>query len=505
MATKSSDSRAAAGARRRRWRAPALAVALAAPLVAGSCAEPPGRGLPPGRVLVLGLDGATWDVILPMIEAGELPNLRAVWERSIRGVLRTRRPVESPVVWTTVFTGKLPEEHGVVSWEQSQASYRRVRALWEMTTARGLRTDVLNVPGSWPPDPVAGVMLSGFPIPDASRIGTGAVLGIDDLGDERTPGAYRLSAGEIAERFEALADGEWSPWFAGRSIGPGMHGVLRIKRLDARRLYASPYYRTDGGLGIAQPPEILATLRDELGADYIAEGPGWSLFDRPETPGYLYEHLLQVFDLQCRTAERFAAGDWDLFIYVATLIDRVSHPYWAYFHPEDYRDVDPLQVERHGDTVRESYRESDRRLGSLLAAARGEYYLVVASDHGFQSYRGEDGRKHVGDHALEGIYLVSGPGIGGEEGGEAVIEDVGPTVLHLLGLPLGRDMRGAVIPEVRRAVGREPERIATWEDAARDGRAGAVDAATWEQLRSLGYVSGPAPEPEPTEEDGEPE
>ncbi|RMF23618.1 MAG: hypothetical protein D6760_05025, partial [Deltaproteobacteria bacterium] len=73
------------------------------------------------------------------------------------------------------------------------------------------------------------------------------------------------------------------------------------------------------------------------------------------------------------------------------------------------------------------------------------------------------------------------------------IDDVTPTVLYLLGLPVARDMTGRVIPEVAAQVGRESLAIASYEAGHRTGSDVPVDRKTWEQLRALGYVDGAPP------------
>ena len=67
----------------------------------------------PPRVAVLALDGGTWDLLGPYMERGLLPNLAGLRERGAAGPLQSIRPSSSPVVWTTVATGKMPRKHGI--------------------------------------------------------------------------------------------------------------------------------------------------------------------------------------------------------------------------------------------------------------------------------------------------------------------------------------------------------------------------------------------------------
>ncbi len=446
------------------------------------------------QVMVLGIDGATWDVMKPLIDAGELPNLAKLYARGIHGVLQSRPPALSPVVWTTMFTGRPWQEHGVRDWKTSQSQHRKVAAVWEMSSARGLVTDVFNVPGSWPPVPVNGVMFSGFPI-SGSTVGgnTGFVLEKRNIDSGKLASLHRGNLEAIRREAARLEPGQWSPWFeATMPNRASLTGIMRIKRLrEGGKFYISPFYRTDDGLEVTYPAALRKNVREKLSAPYIPEGPGWSKYAEEDTPEYLAEHLAQVFELQGEAAKLYAPEDWDLFIYVMTLVDRVSHPYWAYAFPDGYKDLDAAKAARYSGAVAQSYRKSDAQLGELLAAAGGDPYVIIVSDHGFQQPR--DMTKHVGAHHFDGVYLVAGPKLHGSDGGRRFIEDVGPTILYLLGMPVAQDMAGKVVPEVVAQVGREPATIASYERNGRESTEEPVDESTWEQLKGLGYVEGDAP------------
>lgn len=463
-------------------------------------------------VLVFGIDGATWDVIDPLIEAGQLPNLAALRARSVHGVLESQLPASSPVVWSTIFTGKQPHQHGVRDWTRSQSTHRRVKALWELTSEAGLVTHVNNVPSTWPPIPIHGHMLSGFPL-SGSTIGSGTGELVDlEVGPEAAEPAQ--PSPEVAANLEAirahasgLADGEWSAWFDGTDPDhPGARGRLRVRRVNAGRVYVSPIYRSDDELVCSYPAEWQDEVAARLDQAYVPEGPGWSQHAEGDVVTVLHEHLTQVAELQTAAALLSAQGDWDLFIYVSTLVDRTSHPYWPYMHPEAYPELDPALVAAHGQRVVEAYRETDRQLGRFLELLPPEAYVVIVSDHGFESDEKGEKDELEGIHHEDGIYLVAGPGIAPGEGPRTRIEDTGPTVLHLLGLPVAADMLGEVFPGVAEAELGHPLRVVETFETARRYRGEdppraqgpvadeAVDDSTWKQLRDLGYVDGASPE-----------
>ena len=69
-------------------------------------------------VLVLGIDGFEWSVVLPLLAEGRMPTLAALMERGVVGKLSTLDPTVSPRLWTTIATGKLPEDRKSVVWER---------------------------------------------------------------------------------------------------------------------------------------------------------------------------------------------------------------------------------------------------------------------------------------------------------------------------------------------------------------------------------------------------
>ncbi len=128
------------------------------------------------KVLIVGLDGATFDVLNPMMDAGRMPNLRAFLDRGTSGVLESTKPPITPAAWTTFMTGKTPGTHGIVDFERydvhtnslsfnSTQSVSHVRTLWQILGDKGLKVGAINVPMTYPPMPVNGFMITGFETP----------------------------------------------------------------------------------------------------------------------------------------------------------------------------------------------------------------------------------------------------------------------------------------------------------------------------------------------------
>lgn len=126
------------------------------------------------RVLVLGLDGATWDVLRPLMDAGTMPQLRAFVERGVSAPLPSTKPPITPAAWMTFLTGRQPGSHGVVDFERYDPATNRLSFNSTFTTDRsatlpailarhGLKTGWIHVPMCYPAVATpGGFMISGF-------------------------------------------------------------------------------------------------------------------------------------------------------------------------------------------------------------------------------------------------------------------------------------------------------------------------------------------------------
>lgn len=130
------------------------------------------------KAIILGLDGATWDVLLPRIERGEMPHLAALLQQGAWGGLRSTTPPFSAQAWVSLCTGKNQARHGVVDfWERSpgaplterrtfvSSSLVRGETVWQTVGRHGRQVGVVNVPVTYPPAPVQGYLVSGFLTP----------------------------------------------------------------------------------------------------------------------------------------------------------------------------------------------------------------------------------------------------------------------------------------------------------------------------------------------------
>jgi predicted AlkP superfamily pyrophosphatase or phosphodiesterase len=122
----------------------------------------------PEKLLLFGIDAIGWDVLLPLIESGELPTIETLYRQGVSARMKTLDPTVSVVLWTTIATGLLPERHGIDNWlaQSSDASgqqaitsdKRSAHAFWNLTGSK--RVSVVNWWATWPVEPVNGLMIS---------------------------------------------------------------------------------------------------------------------------------------------------------------------------------------------------------------------------------------------------------------------------------------------------------------------------------------------------------
>ena len=126
------------------------------------------------RVVILGLDGATFTLLDPLL-LGRLPNLGLLMREGVHGPLRSTIHPLTPAAWTSAVTGLNPGKHGIFDFrrrrpgsyalEPVNARRRDGAPLWSLLSDMGRRVGVFNVPMTYPPEPVNGFMVSGMDTP----------------------------------------------------------------------------------------------------------------------------------------------------------------------------------------------------------------------------------------------------------------------------------------------------------------------------------------------------
>lgn len=433
-------SRAVAARRGRRWtRAAAMALAAAATfaalagIVVGCAREAPSVER---RLILVGIDSMDWQLTQKLLAEGKLPNLARLAASGVSCPLRTIEPlVKSPVIWTTIATGKLPEKHGISDAlapdgkSLMTSNVRTARTLWDILGEAGRTVAVVGWYVTWPAEPVNGVLVTdyfrfvpgeGRPFPEKLTHPAALLSEIDSL---------RVVAEDVPD--DAVR----------RLATP----TAALSRADALRLPLEERFLEMRFL--PKLPSELVSLRDFMAGDMTYMG--------------VSRHLMET-----RPTEFFA-------VYLRGL-DSACHTFWAAAHPGEVGfAVSQTEQRVFGETVERYYRRADEMLGELLAAYGDGATVLVCSDHGFRGPGPDRLPGGIGDHGPVGVLFLSGEGVkAGELLGEHHVRDIAPTILALFGLPVGADMDGAVIadamtPEFLR---RHPARsIPTHERESRGG------------------------------------
>lgn len=120
----------------------------------------PEQPAPTPRLVLIGVDGGSWNLIDPMLAAGRLPNLETLRGRGVTAELSSLLPLNSPTVWTSIATGRNPQVHGVSFFYDNRDSVQ-VPTVWERLAAAGLRVGLYDYLVTWPPRNLPG----GFVVP----------------------------------------------------------------------------------------------------------------------------------------------------------------------------------------------------------------------------------------------------------------------------------------------------------------------------------------------------
>jgi Tfp pilus assembly protein PilF len=423
---------------------------------------------PPRPVLFIGLDAADWMILDRLMARGALPNLAALKARSAWADIVSEEPMLSPILWTSIATGKRPEKHGILEFTTRDpatgrelpvtADKRRVKALWNILSAFGRRTAVLGWWATHPAEWVDGVLVS-------ERVG------------------YQLF---------------------------GLSGAFA----DAPGL-VSPFPTPAPAAGMTRAADVgFDRVRPLVNVSRAEFDRAWEEGARAKDPfadplNHLRAILASTGTVRDLALDLLRRGPWDLMAPYFEGTDTAGHRFAQYLPPRPPW-VDASEFARYSGTLDAYYALIDGVVGDLVRAFPADGYVLIASDHGFKTGASrpqaspEDMVLGAPQwHRKFGVFMLAGPGVRRGRAEPVSILDLAPLVLYLQGMPLARDMDGRLpaVFEASTLADRPPAFIATYEEAG--GRpatpAAAPDAAMEErmkELQALGYIGGgggPAP------------
>jgi predicted AlkP superfamily phosphohydrolase/phosphomutase len=284
------------------------------------------------KVVLIGIDGASWSVIDPLLGRGRMPNLSRLLRGGSRGPLRSLRPTYSPSIWTTIATGVGPSRHGiedfVIRIPESGAAIpvssnlRKRKALWNIISDRGRSVGVVGWQVSWPAEEVDGVVIS-----DRIRF--------KELPRVTYPESLKIVTDSLVTQ--------------ARERGAADLGGM---------------VNTSVGRQEPQDRLFLSIVQDALTEDRAVN----------ESALYLLSH-----------------GQPDLLALYYVGTDRVQHNYWAEFSSRTRRcgssfvfpSLAASRVERYGSLVESYFEKVDQLLGRIVARCSENTVFLIVSDHGF--------------------------------------------------------------------------------------------------------------------------
>jgi len=129
------------------------------------------------KIIIIGIDGGTFNVIKPLVDRGKLPFFGYIMKNGTHGVLKSTFPPVTAPAWTSFMTGKNPGKHGLFDFQRFSHSGEREltystdcqsATIWDYLSELGKKILLVNVPMTYPPRPINGICVAGFPVPHNS-------------------------------------------------------------------------------------------------------------------------------------------------------------------------------------------------------------------------------------------------------------------------------------------------------------------------------------------------
>ncbi|MED5463757.1 MAG: alkaline phosphatase family protein [Myxococcota bacterium] len=380
---------------------------------------------PAPRLVILGLDGVTFDVLNPLIEAGRLPNIAKLVQTGASSVLLSEKPMRSPALWTTVATGQPRDVHGIYDfvtgsryWPK-EARHRKQELvtsdmlksppLWAMASAAGLPSLVVGWLNTWPAQPIKGVMVAPY-----VALGQSKQTSIKGK-------IYKNEQGQTFPEatFNALKD---------QVLSASDVPTSRIAQIADLPHQKSSLYRK-----IPKLKRYTYTIRWSIASTLTNTAIVETLLEnQPDT-----RLVMSYFDGSDTLAHRFWLMRQPLPEIKARLKGHKLPPSTA-----------KELKRRFGGVIDGYYELLDEMVGRIHAAAGPQSTLILLSDHGW----GKQDRKRAihsgvpfdGQHELEGVFIAHGPMIRAGKFKDLTLYDVAPTALYLMGQGVPEELPGKI-------------------------------------------------------------
>ncbi len=419
-------------------------------------ARPTGR-----KVVLVALDGFDWALLDRLIAAGRCPTFARMKRKGASADLQSHWPVLSPLIWTSIATGRLPDDHGVLDFVVKDPKtgkdipitnqFRKVHAFWNIMSYVGMSVDVANWWATYPAEPIDGVMVTERLFYQLF----GIKPPLDDPANVYPPEV-------LQEVLPLLVDADDIGW-------------------DEVRRYVN-----------ISKQEYERNLAEAMAAD--------NPYDNR------INHLRKILAV---THGVFNVGRWMLERHPADLValyiegtDTIGHRF-AHFLPPKLSWVSAADYRKYNMTMARYYELVDRELARLMEKAPPDTTWIVTADHGFftgaarPSVLPDDFTTGAAEwHRMVGVFMAMGPGIRPGKLKHADIYDLCRTLLWLEGAPISRQLEGRELTDIMQPSWVEehpPVYVDTYEDLPltwkAEGARSIMDEARIKELQALGYLS----------------
>ncbi len=308
------------------------------------------------KIVLIGLDGAAWKVMQPLINQGRLPNIAKIVNNGSKGPLKAVGTMQSPVLWTTISTGKGEKKHGITDFVVKLAgeyevlpvtsNLRRCKAFWNILTEYNKTTGVVNWFVSWPAEKVKGFIVSEH-------------VFFSDLYEDR----------QFADKISDLTFPEEI-----------LQDILKSKKLFLKEL----------------DKEIINILGWMPSQPVLTPSLIFKRQLPPNSPGYKEEvitSLIPMFvrrDLLSGAAGNYLFGRYhpDLFAVYFWGIDPIQHFFWEFMEPKAAGcnfETTQEEIKKYDQVISKYYQFIDKLIGELLTKIDKDTTIIIVSDHGFHA------------------------------------------------------------------------------------------------------------------------
>jgi predicted AlkP superfamily phosphohydrolase/phosphomutase/tetratricopeptide (TPR) repeat protein len=392
------------------------------------------------KILLVGWDAADWDIITPLLLQNKMPNLQKLINAGSSGTIQTLLPALSPMLWTSIATGKTADKHGILGFIEpdlksgnprpASVTSRQCKAVWNILTQQQLKTNVIGWWPSHPAEPINGVAVSNLFTKNNKHQ-------------------------NVIEH--SVYPNEWN------------------KRISNCRVYTEDIALT----------ELIDFVPQALSINQ----------DKDKHLHNLAALIANAKSIQQATKEIISNTEWDFTAVYFDVIDQVCHTFMK-FYPPQMAGVPDDYYALYNQVISQMYIYHDTMLGELIAIAGEDTTVMVLSDHLRPIRLPNDPASPAFEHAPFGIFCIKGKNIKQHHTiNGASLLDITPTLLNLCSLPCAKDMDGEVLEDLFN-IKKDIDPIDSWETIEGNcgmHKSGNTDqswqsAAALFQLMELGYI-----------------